>query len=101
MSVKPWQLGLMCRLSQKLLFWGKLHLKQNSVNKLLATVHGLYAQYVITHGITPFGYNREPMICKPRKCRKNILQKCLLYTQVTDRLPWRSTCFRTCTFTAM
>ena len=32
---------------------------------------------------------------------QNILQKCLLYTEVTDRLPWGSTCLRECTFTAM
>ena len=25
---------------------------------------------------------------------QNILRKCLLYTEVTDRLPWRSTCLR-------
>ena len=43
MNVKPWQLSLHCRLSQQLLllFWGELHIKQNSVIKLLATVHGL------------------------------------------------------------
>ena len=32
---------------------------------------------------------------------QNIMRKCLLYTEVTDRLPWRSTCLRECTFTAM
>ena len=31
---------------------------------------------------------------------QNILRKCLLYTEVTDRLTWRSTCLRECTFTA-
>ena len=61
-SVKPWQLGLICNptLSQKL-FWGKLHLKQNSVNKLSVTAQG----FVCPKCYNAFGYNREPMICKP------------------------------------
>ena len=61
----------------------------------------LYVQYVITQGINIIWLQQRTNDLQATKMLKKHFAEMSFYTEVTDRLPWGSTCLKACTFTAM
>ena len=79
-----------------------MHLKQNSVIKKLTNVHGFVCPICYKAGYKHHLVTTEnQLFASHENVKKNILWKRLLYTEVTEGLPWGSTYLTACTFTAM